>query len=84
MPRRSEYRVIEIALADASRLVDWKQAGVVGAGYGLKGSTTLGSPPHAIGTLTRPSSMWALAIRLCPPILLLSMDVKCGLSMTSG
>ena len=37
MPRRSEYGVIEIALADASRLVDWKQAGVVGAGYGLKG-----------------------------------------------
>ena len=31
------YRVVELNLADAARLVDWKQAGVVGAGFGLKG-----------------------------------------------
>ena len=34
---RSSFRAIEVALADAARLVDWKQAGVVGAGFGLKG-----------------------------------------------
>jgi len=37
MVRRSKYRVIEVALADAARLVDWKQAEVVGSGFGLKG-----------------------------------------------
>jgi len=31
------YRIVELNLADAARLVDWKQAGVVGAGFGLKG-----------------------------------------------
>ncbi|GMR10849.1 MAG: hypothetical protein BMS9Abin28_1673 [Anaerolineae bacterium] len=37
MTSESKYRIIEVDLADAARLVDWKQAGVVGAGFGLKG-----------------------------------------------
>ena len=31
------YRIVELNLADAARLVDWKQEGVIGAGFGLKG-----------------------------------------------
>ena len=37
MTSESKYRVIEVDLADAARLVDWKQEEVVGSGFGLKG-----------------------------------------------
>jgi len=37
MAGKGKYRVMELTLADAAKLVDWKQAGVVGAGFGLKG-----------------------------------------------
>ncbi len=37
MTNHSRYRVLELVLADAAKLVDWKQAGVVGAGFGIKG-----------------------------------------------
>ena len=37
MTSQSRYRAVELALADAAKLVDWKQAGVIGAGFGLKG-----------------------------------------------
>ena len=37
MPSGSKYRVVEIVLPDAARLVDWKQSGIIGAGFGLKG-----------------------------------------------
>ena len=37
MARESKYRVIEVFLADAAKLVAWKQTGIIGAGFGLKG-----------------------------------------------